>query len=63
MNVPYIAEAVPSLVPRPSPIAQVPAVIGASLSELHTSVTTLLMHVCNYLCLFGPTTYRIRVNC
>ena len=30
--------------------------IGASLSEPHTSVTAL--STCVYLCLLGPTTYR-----
>ena len=33
-------------------------VIGASLSETHTSVTALRMCVCIYACLLGPTTYR-----
>ena len=32
--------------------------IGASLSELHTSVTSLRTCVCMYVCLLGPTTYR-----
>ena len=33
-------------------------VIGASLSEPHTSVTALRTRVCMLVCLFGPTTYR-----
>ena len=33
-------------------------VIGASLSEPHTSVTALRKCVCVSACLFGPTTYR-----
>ena len=32
--------------------------IGASLSEPHTSVTSLCKCVCIYACLLGPTTYR-----
>ena len=34
--------------------------VGASLSEPHTSVTALCMCVCVSMlaCLFGPTTYR-----
>ena len=31
--------------------------IWASLSEPHTSVTALRMHVCIYISMFGPTTY------
>ena len=33
-------------------------IIGASLSEPHTSVTALSTCVCIYACLLGPTTYR-----
>ena len=37
-------------------------IIGASLSEPHTSVTALHTHVCMlvgwFVCWFGPTTYR-----
>ena len=37
-------------------------IFGASLSEPHTSVTSLRTRVCIYLCLFacllGPTTYQ-----
>ena len=35
-----------------------PGIIGANLSEPHTSVTALCMHVCMLVCLFGPTTYH-----
>ena len=34
------------------------SLIGASLSEPHTSVTALRTHVCMLAYLLGPTTYR-----
>ena len=34
-----------------------PGIIGANLSEPHTSVTALCTHVCMLVRLFGPTTY------
>jgi len=34
--------------------------IGGSLSEPHTSVTSL--HTCVYVCLLGPTTYQDRAH-
>ena len=33
-------------------------VVGVSLSESHTSVTSLHLCVCVFACLLGPTTYR-----
>ena len=38
------------------------SLIGASLSEPHTSMIALRMRVCICLCLLGPTIYRKFLN-
>ena len=39
-------------------VVHVVALVGASLSEPHTSVTALHTRVCIYTCTLGPTIYQ-----
>ena len=53
----YISGACVDTRPRGNEVTE-DHLIGAHLSEPHTSVTALQKYLCLYVCLFGPTTYR-----